>query len=202
MKFITFVRNLLVAAALISGATSLPALAQGVSGGNAVATSNVNVRQGPGTSYSVVDVLRQGDAVSIRRCTNGWCQIDHAGRTGWASRQFLQDVGNRPGNNRPGSNISININIGTGGGAAINRGRACFFEQVNFRGRSFCARAGESDRNLGSWDNRISSIRIEGRNTRVDVCTERNFGNCSTFAGNVPVLNRMLQQNVSSFRVR
>lgn len=198
----TLVRNLLVAAALIGGAVSLPAVAQSTSGGNAVATSNVNVRQGPGTSYRVVDFLRRGDAVNISRCTNDWCQIDHAGTSGWASRQFLEDVGNRAGNNGPGSSININIHIGTGGGAAINRGRACFFEEVNFRGRSFCARAGESDKTLGGWDNRISSIRVEGGNTRVDVCTQRNFGNCSTFAGNVRALNRMLQQNVSSFRVR
>jgi len=202
MKLMTLARNLLVALSLASGAIAMPALAQSLSGGNAVATSNVNVRQGPGTSYRVVDVLRRGDAVNISRCTNGWCQISHAGTNGWASRQFLQDVGTRPGNNRPGSGISININIGSGGGVSINGGRACFFEQVNFRGRSFCARAGESDRNLRGWNNRISSIRVEGRNTRVDVCTQANFGNCSTFRANVPVLNRMLQQNVSSFRVR
>ena len=36
----------------------------------------------------------------------------------------------------------------------------------------------------------------------VEVCIDRNFRNCSTFTRDVPVLNFMLQQNISSVRVR
>jgi uncharacterized protein YraI len=193
--FRMFVCVLAVAMSLISS----PAFAQT----NAVATSNVNVRQGPGTNYAVVQVLRQGDGVNIVRCSNGWCLVDLRSDRGWVSRSFLRDVIASPGGNRPGPSIDLNINIGVGRPSLGGSGRrVCFYEDVNFRGRSFCARPGESQRTLGNWNNRISSIAVEGRSTRVDVCTERNFRNCSTFNGDVPVLNRMLQQNISSLSVR
>ena len=61
--------------------------------GNAVATSNVNVRRGPGTSYAVVDVLRSGQSVRISNCTGGWCWVNHGGPSGWVSQNFLSRTG-------------------------------------------------------------------------------------------------------------
>jgi len=167
--------------------------------GNAVATANVNVRQGPGTNHRVIDVLQRGDSVFINRCQNNWCLIEHAGPSGWVSRNYLREVidTGRPGGGGGGGGGVIIPPIGGGGGG--NR-LVCFFERADFRGPNFCARPGESDRNLGSWGRRIVSIRIDGR-TAVDVCTQRNFFNCSVFSRSVPVLNRMLQNNVGSFRV-
>lgn len=199
MKTHSIVAIFALALSLVTALGLSPALAQT----NAVATTNVNVRQGPGTSYPVVDVLRQGEGVSIVRCSSGWCLVELRRERGWVSRSFLRDVISSPGGNRPGPSVDININIG-GGRPIIGApgGRVCFYEDVNFRGRSFCVRPGERQRSLGNWNNRISSIAVEGRRTNVDVCTERNFRNCSTFNGDVPVLNRMLQQNISSLIVR
>jgi hypothetical protein len=40
--------------------------------------------------------------------------------------------------------------------------RACFYEDVNFRGDSFCLRPGQSLRSLGDWNDEISSIDLSG----------------------------------------
>lgn len=215
MRSFTLLRTILLAAALVAGVGSAgTAMAQstrvivpdnpggggGASSGNAVATANVNVRQGPGTNHRVVDVLQRGDSVRIVRCQSGWCQITHSGAPGWVSRNYLRDVieTGRPGGGggNGGINIGGGINISIGGGNRL----VCFFERADYRGPNFCARPGESDRNLGTWGRRIMSIRVDGRTT-VDVCTQRNFGNCSAFSRSVPVLNRMLQNNIGSYRV-
>lgn len=150
--------------------------------GNAVATSTVNVRSGPSTRYAVVDVLRTGDNVRISRCTAGWCFIDHRGPSGWVSQNFLRETGGRP--------------PAAGGGGR----QACFYDDTRFRGRSFCARPGDSDRNLGAWNNRISSISIRGGMT-VQVCTDRDARDCQAFNRDTPTLPRWLDRNISSYRV-
>jgi uncharacterized protein YraI len=210
MSLSTLARTSLVAGMLIIAGMPMPASAQETrvivpDTSTSVATTTVNVRRGPGTNYAVVDVLRQGQSVTNLGCDrNNWCEVRTNSNRGWVSGQFLRPAGGGGGGNvvRPGF-PDININIGSGG-VSVDLGdrRACFYDRANMRGQSFCARAGESNRNLGAWNNRIVSLRTSGRNTRVEVCTERNFRNCSTFTGDVPVLNFMLQGNISSFRVR
>ena len=191
----TWLRPLLLALAIICLGLVATAQAQNMPG-PAVTTTNVNMRVGPGTSYGVVEVLRGGERVEIVRCTGGWCLTDFGRQRGWISQSFLRPVISSPGPGGPNWGGG-----GGGGGGNIAWGRACFYEDLHFRGRSFCLRQGESDRSLGRWENRISSIAVEGRQTWVDVCSDRNFRNCSTFDRNVPVLNFRLQQNVSSVRV-
>ena len=151
--------------------------------GNAVATASVNVRRGPGTSYAVVDVLRNGQSVRVSNCNGGWCWINHGGPSGWVSQNFLSRAGG-----------------GGGGGDTINpRRRACFYDDVRFRGRSFCAGPGDSNADLGSWNNRIASISISGFMT-VQVCEDRNFRRCEAFNRDVSTLPWWLDGNISSFR--
>lgn len=38
----------------------------------AIATSNVNVRSGPGPNYQAVSTLRRGDRVDVEGCRAGW----------------------------------------------------------------------------------------------------------------------------------
>jgi cell wall-associated NlpC family hydrolase len=55
-----------------------------------VTASQLNVRSGPSTAYSIIHVLRQGEAVEIISESNGWYQIRLAdGRVGWSSGQYL-----------------------------------------------------------------------------------------------------------------
>jgi hypothetical protein len=71
-------------AALAVLATSAAAMAA-----PAVATSNVNVRSGPGTGYGVVDALRRGERVDIQYCRGSWCFVERRGPDGWVSSSYL-----------------------------------------------------------------------------------------------------------------
>ena len=62
----------------------------------AYVTSNVNVRSGPGTGYSIVDALRRGEQVDVRECTGSWCFVEKRGPDGWVSANYLER-GGRPG---------------------------------------------------------------------------------------------------------
>ncbi len=152
-------------------------------GGTAVTTTNLNVRNGPGTRYAVIDVLQRGETVRVNSCDGGWCRINHRGSSGWVSQNHLDRTGG-----------------GGGGGGGRPSREACFYEDTHFRGRSFCAAPGDSDRSLGSWNNRISSISIRGFPT-VQVCSDRYFGDCDAFNRDVATLPWWLDRNVSSFRV-
>lgn len=59
----------------------------------AVATSNVNVRSGPGTGYGVVDALRRGERVDVQYCRGSWCYIEKRGPDGWVSANYLSTGG-------------------------------------------------------------------------------------------------------------
>lgn len=68
---------------------ALFALACGVtaaSAASAFASSTVNVRSGPGTGYSVIDVLRPGERVEVDYCRGAWCMI---GGDGWVNANYL-----------------------------------------------------------------------------------------------------------------
>lgn len=62
----------------------------------AYATSNVNVRSGPGTGYAAIDTLRRGDPVDVQQCQGSWCYVIKPGPDGWVSASYL-DRGGRPG---------------------------------------------------------------------------------------------------------
>jgi uncharacterized protein YgiM (DUF1202 family) len=54
------------------------------------ATTSVNVRSGPGTGYSVVDVLYAGEEVNVEGCrSSGWCLISHSGPDGYVFSRYL-----------------------------------------------------------------------------------------------------------------
>lgn len=55
-----------------------------------VTASQLNVRSGPSTAYSIVHVLRQGETVEVIGESDGWYQIRlKDGRVGWSSGQYL-----------------------------------------------------------------------------------------------------------------
>ena len=53
------------------------------------ATTNVNVRSGPGTGYGAVDTLRRGERVDVSGCRGGWCYVEKSGPDGWVSASYL-----------------------------------------------------------------------------------------------------------------
>ena len=186
---------------------------------DAAATTALNVRSGPGTSFRVVGVLQQNQVVQVLECnpSNTWCRIQDRTIQGWASARYLQRVAGggtpvrpTPPSGQPDVGISINtpnfsFEIGTGNRPGVTpprpSGRICFFEEFDYRGRSFCASSGDSTRFMERfWDNRIRSARVEG-SVEATVCTDTNFsGRCAVIDRSVRNLG-MLSDDISSYWV-
>ncbi len=49
----------------------------------AVTHSRVNLRNGPGTSYTVVTLIPAGSSVEVSGCKSGWCQVVFDGNNGY-----------------------------------------------------------------------------------------------------------------------
>ena len=69
---------------LLMGGSALAAV-------SAMATTDLNVRSGPGTQYAVVGVLSPGQPVTIRGCMEAsqWCVVDTAEGDGWVYSDYL-----------------------------------------------------------------------------------------------------------------
>lgn len=88
---------------LASGLATLAVLATtaAATAAPAFATSNVNVRSGPGTGYAVVDALRRGEQVDVQYCRGSWCFVERRGPSGWVSANYLDSSRWNDGWNRP-----------------------------------------------------------------------------------------------------
>lgn len=74
-------------------ALALLATTAAASAAPAYATTNVNVRSGPGTGYGVIDALRRGEQVNVQYCRGSWCFVQKRGPDGWVSANYLQRGG-------------------------------------------------------------------------------------------------------------
>lgn len=74
-------------------ALALLATTAAASAAPAYATTNVNVRSGPGTGYGVIDALRRGEQVDVQYCRGSWCFVQKRGPDGWVSANYLQRGG-------------------------------------------------------------------------------------------------------------
>ncbi|MEO8757892.1 MAG: SH3 domain-containing protein [Devosia sp.] len=101
--------NLIKAGAL---GAAITALTIGVASA-AVATSSVNVRTGPSTSYRVVDTLRPGEQVNVVAKSNGWCRVTKAGPDGWVSCAYLADSRVRPPVYREPPSVNFSFGFGS-----------------------------------------------------------------------------------------
>ncbi|MCF6138058.1 SH3 domain-containing protein [Pseudalkalibacillus berkeleyi] len=54
-----------------------------------VNATSLNVRSGPGTSYSVVGSLRKGDHVEIIQIQNGWYKVSYQNGKGWVAGRYV-----------------------------------------------------------------------------------------------------------------
>ncbi len=215
-KLLNIVTGVAVAAA--AAVVFLPA-AQAAPG---TATSNVNVRSGPGTSYAVTNTLRRGDQVDVQRCQGSWCYVQGRGFAGWVSSGYLSAGGTPVNPANPG--LSFGFTIGGPNGPQINIGvgnqtpqprpprpgprppvveptaEVCFYDRTNYRGQSFCLEQGDSVRDLGNWTDRISSIDNSSR-VRVEVCSEVAYRNCRTYTTSAAGLGDF-DKYIASIRIR
>ena len=58
----------------------------------AVATTDLNIRSGPGPEYPVIGAIGAHSEATIQSCVQGsrWCQISYRGKPGWAYTQYMQ----------------------------------------------------------------------------------------------------------------
>lgn len=205
-----------------TAAIALASLFAGVGGAfayDAAATTTLNVRSGPGTNYGVVGALNRNQIVQVLECnaSNTWCRIQDRTLQGWASARYLQRIAGGstpprptpvppPAPGQPGFSINtpgFSISIGTPGATPprppVSRGQICFFEDFDYRGRSFCVGEGNSARFIERfWDNRIRSARVEGT-VQATVCTDASFGGrCAVIDRSVRNLG-MLSDDISSY---
>lgn len=58
-----------------------------------VTASQLNVRQGPSTNYSVIHTLWRGNVIKLIGSSNGWYKIQLSdGRIGWVSSSYINNV--------------------------------------------------------------------------------------------------------------
>jgi len=74
----------------------------------ALATSDVNMRGGPGTQYPVVGRIPGGSTVEAVNCTAGWCEAQFGGRSGYVNQSYL-DFG---GDAQPAPPVQVRPDLG------------------------------------------------------------------------------------------
>lgn len=200
---------------ILAGAAFMAAALLALPSQAAVATTNVNVRNAP--NGAILDVMNRGEYADIVGRSGGWCEVERPrGPDGWVACRYLaESSGGRViiGDDRPDVSFSFSIPgfsffIGDPGFDRRPifrpglRDRVCFYEHVNYGGASFCARPGEALRALGSWNDRISSIRVLG-NAEALVCEHVGFrGRCVVIDRSVRNLGVRGNDIISSIRVR
>jgi uncharacterized protein YraI len=55
----------------------------------AAVTDNLNLRSGPGTSYSIIGAMPAGSGVRVLGCGRSWCRVAWNDTAGYASRKFI-----------------------------------------------------------------------------------------------------------------
>ncbi|MCC0629008.1 SH3 domain-containing protein [Clostridioides sp. ES-S-0108-01] len=61
--------------------------------GKVISTVSLNVRSGPGTSYSIIGKLNGGDVVELKAKNNGWYKVKlSSGTTGWVSASYISET--------------------------------------------------------------------------------------------------------------
>ena len=79
-----------IASRYLSKGTSLPAAMEVSAGFVKITTTALNLREGPGLSYDVITVIREGVAVTMTgKTARGFAEVYHGKIRGWASLQYL-----------------------------------------------------------------------------------------------------------------
>jgi hypothetical protein len=152
----------------------------------ATVIERVNIRKAPSPTAKKIGGLSVGTQVEVDpdSCTNGFCQLDNDfGPQGWVAEDFISFDDEE---DEPEPEVA----------------EVCFFDKSNFGGQSFCMEAGDVANKLpAAWDNRISSLTIEG-DISVDLCADKNlYGTCGTFSSDSKNLPAKLNNKVSSIEV-
>lgn len=58
---------------------------------SAKATTDLNIRSGPGPQHEVIGAIANSDTATVNGCIEGskWCQVTYNGTTGWSYSEYL-----------------------------------------------------------------------------------------------------------------
>lgn len=220
------IKRILAPAAAIAALLACTGAALAV---EAAAKSAVNVRTGPGKSFSVVDQLTAGEVVTIKECApSNFCFVEHSGPDGWVSANFLIPVAEEPAGDveeGSGSNpdCSFGFNIGPDGPSlGINCGDgpvvppgpgpapepepadepgACFYTGSNFDGQKLCVGVGIRNALNATFNDKISSVELFG-GARARLCDGANLtGYCRNVNSDTAPLVPQINNKTSSLTV-
>jgi len=84
-------RNNIVKTAAFGLAATLLTSTAALADFNASATTDLNIRSGPGPQFEVVGTIANSDSATVSGCIEGskWCQVNYNGTTGWSYSQYL-----------------------------------------------------------------------------------------------------------------
>ena len=190
----------------------------------AVAKSAVNVRTGPGTSFGIVDQLTAGEVVNVTECApSNFCFVEHNGPDGWVSANYLtaieEEVDEEEMEAGGGDNpdCSFGFVVGPGGPSlSINCGdapmppappsppaaaEACLYTGNNFNGDDLCVGVGIRNALNGTFNNKISSIELNG-GAKAMLCDGQNLtGVCKNITTDTAPLQPSINNKTSSFSI-
>lgn len=117
-----------------------------------ISTSSLNVRSGPGTGYSIIGTVYQGQKYASLESYNGWYKIYYGGSAGWVSGSYtawasgtLLDIIDRSVTVRSSaSSSSTNVGTVTGGQVYVQASTTTGWKQIYFRGAARWVPAGSA----------------------------------------------------------
>ncbi len=76
----------------LAGSVGLISAQPAAAASAAVATTNVNLRAGPGTNYPVVTAMPRGASLAVYGCLAGytWCDVSWGPSRGWVAANYVQ----------------------------------------------------------------------------------------------------------------
>jgi len=143
-----------------------------------------NLRNGPGTSYAVIDTLDPGTDIIVHACTGTWCAVTADGdNNGFVAKSLIDFDGAPDTSPAPAGDAEI-----------------CFYQGPGFSDANFCVNPGDSDDNIpGSFNNAIESILISG-GASIEVCTGPGMsGYCRTYDHSIKNLPPSLRDKITSY---
>lgn len=77
----------------VTTAAAAAVVTTGALAANVTSTTNVNVRSGPGNSYSVLTVMKSGTTTSKLGASGNWTKVTVNGKTGYVYNKYLSNTG-------------------------------------------------------------------------------------------------------------
>ncbi|MDP2063051.1 MAG: SH3 domain-containing protein [Phaeovulum sp.] len=192
----------------------------------AVATTWLNVRSGPGGGFGVVTTLAPNTVVNVSECQdNGWCYVEHAGPSGWVSSTYLAAPAAGGGGASADPNCKLSLTLGPSGptlSLVCGDGsvtvplpgtpppppppppvgdQACFYQDPNYGGQEFCYGTGTLNSLNATFNNKISSVKLFGA-ARARLCDNTNLGGpCFAVTSDTALLTAAINDKASSLAV-